>query len=78
LVLSAHRTSVEYSEYIMTLSIKYRYFSTYMVHLPRCAGKLGRTEHEDYGEEILSEDEDNQSVPDEGQDQEEDGDSEGE
>jgi hypothetical protein len=41
-------------------------------------GKLGRQELEDAGEEILSEDEDDQSVSDEGKDQEEHGDSEGE
>jgi hypothetical protein len=32
-------------------------------------GKLGRSERDDISEEILSEDEDNQSVPDESQDQ---------
>ncbi|KAL1847526.1 hypothetical protein Daus18300_013927 [Diaporthe australafricana] len=41
-------------------------------------GKLGRQVPEDAGEEILSEEEDDPSVSDEGQDQEEHGDSEGE
>jgi hypothetical protein len=41
-------------------------------------GKFGRPEPEDLSEEILSEDEDDQSVPDEAQDQEEHRDSDGE